>query len=118
MAEDAFYGPHGKAMTPRAVHPLCVRTVTAVTALGECDVLELLRRLLDQGKTMRYQVQFLDGLDNVLRETRADARSAGTAFLRGASIAWPPHAIRVRVLDRYGRTLSVSKSRPKNESPA
>lgn len=57
---------------------------------------------------MQYQVQFLDGLDNVLREMKAEARSVGTAFLRGASIAWPPHAIRVRVLDRHGRA-SVSK---------
>ena len=57
---------------------------------------------------MQYRVQFLDSLDNVLREMQADARSAGTAFLRGASIAWPPQAIRVRVLDRYGRA-SVSK---------
>jgi hypothetical protein len=57
---------------------------------------------------MQYRVQFLDSLDNVLRETPADAGSAGTAFLRGASIAWPPHAIRVRVLDRHGR-VSVSK---------
>jgi hypothetical protein len=52
---------------------------------------------------MQYRVQFLDSLDNVLRETRASARSAGTAFLRGASIAWPPHATRVRVLDPRGR---------------
>ena len=57
---------------------------------------------------MQYRVQFLDGLDNVLREMQADARSAAIAFLRGASIAWPPDAIRVRVLDRYGRA-SVSK---------
>lgn len=57
---------------------------------------------------MRYRVQFLDRLDNVLGERRADAGSAGTAFLRGASMAWPPHAIRVRVLDRNGRA-SVSK---------
>ena len=49
---------------------------------------------------MQYRVQFLDGLDNVLREMQADARSAGIAFLRGASIAWPSDAIRVRVLDR------------------
>lgn len=58
---------------------------------------------------MQYRVQFLDGLDNILRELQADARSAGTAFLRGASIAWPPHAIRVRVLDRQG---PASVSRP------
>ena len=43
---------------------------------------------------MQYRLQFLDGLDNVLREMQADARSAGIAFLRGASIAWPPDAIR------------------------
>ena len=57
---------------------------------------------------MQYRVQFLNGLDNVLPEMQADARSAGIAFLRGASIAWPSDAIRVRVLDRYGRA-SVSK---------
>jgi hypothetical protein len=48
---------------------------------------------------MQYRVQFLDGLDNVIRERQAHARSAGTAFLRGASTPWPPHAIRVRVLE-------------------
>lgn len=58
---------------------------------------------------MQYRVQFLDSLDNVLREMRADARSAGTAFVREASTVWPPHAIRVRVLDRDGRA-SVSKA--------
>jgi hypothetical protein len=57
---------------------------------------------------MQYRVQFLDSLDNVLREMQADARSAGRAFLRAASDAWPPHAIRVRVVDRDGRA-SISK---------
>ena len=57
---------------------------------------------------MKYRVQFLDDLDHIVREIKADAKSAGTAFLRGASIAWPPHAMRVRVLDPYGRA-SVSK---------
>jgi hypothetical protein len=65
---------------------------------------------------MQYQVQFLDGLDNILREIKADARSAGTAFLRGASIAWPPHAMRVRVLDPYGRA-SVSTRKPSPGPP-
>ena len=57
---------------------------------------------------MKYRVQFLDGLDNIVHEIKADARSAGTALLRGASRAWPPHAMRVRVLDPYGHA-SVSK---------
>ncbi len=59
---------------------------------------------------MQYRVQFLDSLDNVVRETHAEARSAGTAFLRGASTVWPPHAIRVRVLDPRGRA-AVSNAR-------
>ena len=58
---------------------------------------------------MKYRVQFLDSLDNVVREIKADARDVGTAFLRGASMAWPPHAMRVRVVDPHGRA-SVSKS--------
>ncbi len=57
---------------------------------------------------MQYRVQFLDKLDNVLREMQADAQSAGLAFLRAGSDVWPPPAIRVRVLDRAGRA-SVSK---------
>ncbi len=63
---------------------------------------------LEEGM-MRYRIQFLDCLDNVVREIRADARSAGTAFLRGASVVWPPHAMRVRVVDPSGHA-SVSKS--------
>lgn len=59
---------------------------------------------------MQYRVQFLDSLDNVLREIQAEGRSAGTAFVRGASTVWPPHAIWVRVLDRNGRA-SVSNPR-------
>lgn len=59
---------------------------------------------------MQYRVQFLDSLDNVLREIQAEARSAGTAFLREASTVWPPHAIRVRVVDREGRA-SISNPR-------
>ena len=58
---------------------------------------------------MQYRVQFLDSLDNVLREMQAEAQNAGRAFLRAASDAWPPHAIRVRVLDRDGRA-AVSKA--------
>jgi hypothetical protein len=36
---------------------------------------------------MQYRVQFLDGSDNVIRELRADARSAGFPFLRAANMA-------------------------------
>ncbi len=57
---------------------------------------------------MQYRVQFLDKLDNVLREMNADAQSAGRAFLCAGGDVWPPHAIRVRILDRDGRA-SVSK---------
>ncbi len=64
---------------------------------------------------MQYRVQFLDNVGNVLREMRAEARSVGAAFLREASVAWPPHAIRVRVLDRYGRACV---SRPSRASAA
>ena len=57
--------------------------MTAVTALSESDVLERpQRRAAPQPlekvaqATMQYKVQFLDGLDNVLCEVQADARSA------------------------------------------
>ena len=57
---------------------------------------------------MKYRVQFLDSLDNVIREVQADARSPGFAFRRGANTAWPPNALRVEVVDTFGR---VSASR-------
>ena len=81
------------------------RTVTAVTARGESICSSIVAAQVANGTasqtaalmlavpnleeaTMRYRVQFLDTLDNVVREIRADARSAGTAFVRGASMAW------------------------------
>ncbi len=60
-------------------------------------------------RSMQYRVQFFDRLDNVIREVQADARSARTAlFHRGINRACPPHGVRMRVLDRYGRA-SVSR---------
>ncbi len=59
---------------------------------------------------MQYRVQFLDRLDNVIREVRADGRSARTVlFRRGVNRACPPHGVRMRVLDPYGRA-SVSRN--------
>ena len=52
---------------------------------------------------MQYRVQFLDRSDNVIREVRADARSARTVlFHRSVNRACPPHGVRMRVLDRRG----------------
>ncbi len=46
---------------------------------------------------MQYRVQFLDRSDNVIREVRADARSARTVlFHRGINRACPPHGVRAR----------------------
>ena len=60
--------------------------------------------------TMQYRVLFLDGSDNVVREVRADARSARIAlFQRSVNRACPPHGVRMRVLDPYGRA-AVSRS--------
>ncbi len=59
---------------------------------------------------MQDRVQFLDRLDNVIREVRADDRSARTVlFRRGVNRACPPHGVRMRVLDPDGRT-SVSRN--------
>ncbi len=59
---------------------------------------------------MQYRVQFLDRLDNVIREVRADDRCARTVlFRRGVNRACPPHGVRMRVLDPDGRT-SVSRN--------
>ncbi len=53
---------------------------------------------------MQYRVQFLDRSDNVIREVRADARTARTVlFQRGINRACPPHGVRMRVLDHHGR---------------
>ncbi len=53
---------------------------------------------------MQYRVQFLDRSDNVIREVRADAKSARTVlFHRSINRACPPHGVRMRVLDQYGR---------------
>ena len=49
--------------------------------------------------TMRYEIPIPRLLpDSVVREIIADGRSAGTALVRGASVVWPPHAMRVRIL--------------------
>ena len=59
---------------------------------------------------MQYRVQFLDRSDNVIREVRADDTSARTAlFRRKINRACPPHGVRMRVLDTYGRA-SVSRN--------
>jgi hypothetical protein len=58
---------------------------------------------------VQYLVQFIDGSDKVAREVHADAGSAANAFVLVADNDWPPDAVRVRVLDRYGRVLAVSK---------
>ena len=59
---------------------------------------------------MQYRVQFLDSFDNVIREVRAEDRSARTVlFRRGINRACPPHGVRMRVLDPYGRA-SVSRN--------
>ena len=52
---------------------------------------------------MRYRVQFLDGLDNVIREVQASAGSArAVLFQRSVNRACPPHGVRMRVLNQYG----------------
>jgi len=61
---------------------------------------------------MQYRVQFLDGSNEVVREVESDARTAANAFLLVANEPWPLHAVRVRVLDRFGRTLLVSRPQP------
>ncbi len=59
---------------------------------------------------MQYRVQFLDSFDNVIREVRAEDRSARTVlFRRGINRACPPNGVRMRVLDPYGRA-SVSRN--------
>jgi hypothetical protein len=57
---------------------------------------------------MQYRVQFLDRLDNVVREVRADARSSDFPLLREVNRAWPPHVTRVRVIYPSGH-VSTSK---------
>jgi len=54
---------------------------------------------------MQYRVQFLDSFDNVIREVRADARTAGFPLLMGR----PPRVNRVRVIYPSG---CVSTSKP------
>jgi hypothetical protein len=61
-------------------------------------------------RSMQYRVQFLDRSDNVIREVRADDSSARSVlFRRGVNRACPPHGVRMRVLDAYGRS-SVSRN--------
>jgi hypothetical protein len=61
--------------------------------------------LLDEAIAMLYRVQFLDRLDNVIGELQADARSAGFPLLQ----AWPPHAVRVRVIYPSGYVSTVAR---------
>ncbi len=63
---------------------------------------------------MQYQVQFLDGLSIVVSEVPVDAGSPAKALLLVSDIETRPEVAWVRVLDRYGRVLSVSK--PKSET--
>jgi len=59
---------------------------------------------------MQYRLQFLDRSDNVIREVRADDRSARTVlFRRNINRACPPNGVRMRVLDHY-RRASVSRN--------
>ena len=57
---------------------------------------------------MQYRVQFLDRLDNVVREVKTDARSSDFPLLRAVNRAWPPHVTRVRVIYPSGY-VSTSK---------
>ncbi len=66
------------------------------------------------GTLMQYQVQFLDGLSIVVSEVPVDAGSPAKALLLVSDIETRPEVAWVRVLDRYGRVLSVSK--PKSET--
>src|SRR5271165_4048171 len=52
-----------------------------------------------------------------VRQVQADARTETNAFLLAANERWPPHAVRMRVPDRIGRTLSISSPQRTNETP-
>ena len=52
----------------------------------DCGVLGPDRISLPSEDAMQYRVQFLDKLDNVLREMQADAQNAGRAFLRAGGV--------------------------------
>ena len=54
---------------------------------------------------------------SLVRQVQADARTETNACLLAANERWPPHAVRVRVLDRFGRTLSISSPQRTNETP-
>ena len=54
---------------------------------------------------MQYQIQFLDGRANVIRELTADARNAAGSIALVRDIDWPPHAVTIRVLDADEREV-------------
>ena len=64
---------------------------------------------------MQYQIQFLDGSTNVIRELTADARNAVGAVALVTDIDWLPHAVSLRVLDPDGREVhsEVKGDRPR-----
>lgn len=74
----------------------------------EVDPLDELERVLAV-KPQRFRLQFFGvGADlgpSVLTETEIQAPDASSAILAAAQAAWPPRAVRLRVLDLEGREI-------------
>ena len=51
---------------------------------------------------MQFRVQFLDGSANVAQEHPTRARNAAHAVELAKYLAWPPRALRMRILDLDG----------------
>lgn len=52
---------------------------------------------------MQYEIEFLDGLNTIVRMTQTDAESPTIAFRVVVENGWPPGAQTARVFDKYGQ---------------
>ena len=63
----------------------------------------------DQGVSMQYKVQYLDGSNKVVRESSADTTNA-SEFISDKN--WPSGAVGIRVLDPNGRCVLSYLTKP------
>jgi hypothetical protein len=68
----------------------------------------------DQSGSMQYNVEYLDGSNNIVRESSADTRSA-SEFISDKN--WPLGAVLMRVLDQNGRSV-LSLTKPESPDPS
>jgi hypothetical protein len=64
---------------------------------------------------MQYEIEFLDGLNTIIRMTQTNAESATIALRLVVEKGWPPGAMTAHVFDKYGQ-LTVFRPEAKSWS--